>query len=388
MTTEILDSQSLDDAFALTSGGWDRTFLDLSSKCAEPICWAYGLLRYRLVTPLDPAKFDNCESQIAEIAYRAFIALTGLFAALSIVVPVALITLGIASKVLRAIGFALQEEGYTHVCGNAPETILQRQAKVMTLNACGVGGGMHYDHGGVIPWQNRLDALVEKIVGEDPDVLVLQEIYDTALAEALIEKLRERYAHFFVHLGANVMGSVGGCMVISKCAVHSFTNTSFSNNSWTLNRTFATLEIKANPQSQVPCARIIGTHLIHNSNESRRTQVREIVESIQSSAPLATVLMGDLNLERENPEEGGILDPHFEHGYTGEEPTCTNELLRQWDPALVDSECAFLDYISLYREHSPEVRLLGTHLVRTYSPDYNTRTAISDHQALSAILAW
>jgi endonuclease/exonuclease/phosphatase family metal-dependent hydrolase len=233
-----------------------------------------------------------------------------------------------------------------------------------------------------------LDAIVDKIEREDPDVLVLQEIYDTALAEGLIEKLKERYAHFFVHLGANVMGSVGGCMVISKCAVHKFTNTSFSNNSWTLNRTFATLEIKAHPQARTPCARIIGTHLIHDSNESRRTQVQEIVRSIQNSAPLPTVIMGDLNLERENPEERGILDPYFEHGYTGDEPTCTNEMLKAWDPALVYEECAFLDYISLYRGHAPEVRLLDTHLIRAYDPGYNTRTAVSDHHGLGAVLVW
>lgn len=389
MTTEILDSQSLDDAFALTSTGWDRTFLDAASKCAEPICWAYGLLRYRLVMPLDPAKFDNCESRIAEVAYRAFIALVGFFALTSsMVVPVALITLGIASKVLRVIGFALQSEGYTHVRGDAPETILQRQAKVAAWNVSGIGGGLHYDHGGLISWQNRLQAIVEKIEAEDPDVLVLQEIYDTALAEALIESLRERYAHFFIHLGANVMGSVGGCMVISKCAVHSFTNTSFSNNSWTLNRTFASLEIKANPADQVPCARIIGTHLIDDSNESRRQQVAEILESIQNSAPLPTVLMGDLNLERDRPEEGGILNPHFEHGYLGDESTFTDGMLRQWDETLADSERTFIDYISLYRVHAPEVRLLNTHLIRAYSPDFNTRTAISDHNGLSAILAW
>ncbi len=43
---------SLDD-------GWDRTFLRWGSRCADPICWAYGQLRYRLVMPLDPTKFDN-----------------------------------------------------------------------------------------------------------------------------------------------------------------------------------------------------------------------------------------------------------------------------------------------------------------------------------------
>jgi hypothetical protein len=34
-----------------------------------------------------------------------------------------------------------------------------------------------------------------------PDVLILQEVYDTALAEAIVERLNVDYAHFFAHLG-------------------------------------------------------------------------------------------------------------------------------------------------------------------------------------------
>lgn len=367
--------------------GLDRTLLDLSSKCAEPLCWAFGLLRFRVVAPLDPAKFDNCESRIVEVAYRAFIILTAALAIFTIAVPVAFIVLGIASKVLRAIGFALQKNDYTHVRGLAAEKILNHEAKVMTWNVCGIGGGMGYDHGGVIDWRSRVDAIVEKIIHEDADVLVLQEIYDTALAEAIIDKLKDQYAHFFTHLGANVMGSVGGCMVLSKCAVHRFTNTSFSNNNWTLNRTFATLEIKADPADQAPAARIIGTHLIHDDNSARRVQLNEILNSLQGAPPIPTVLMGDLNLEREQPQEGGMLDPHFEHGYIGDEPTRTNRMLKQWDESLVDPG-DFIDYISLYREHNPDVRLQDTHLVRAFDADYNTQTALSDHHGLSTRLVW
>ncbi|MBX7067606.1 MAG: endonuclease/exonuclease/phosphatase family protein [Parachlamydiales bacterium] len=367
--------------------GLDRTLLDLSSKCAEPLTWAFGLLRFRVVAPLDPSKFDNFQNKIVEVAYRAFILMGAALAIMTIVVPVAFIVLGIASKVLRAIGFALQKNNYTHVQGLAPEKILENQAKVMTWNVCGIGGGMGYDHGGVIDWRSRVDQIVEKIEAEDPDVLVLQEIYDTALAETLIEKLNERYAHFFTHLGANVMGSVGGCMVLSKCAVHRFTNTSFSNNEWTLNRTFASLEIKARPEDQVPCARIIGTHLIHDDNPARIVQLGEILDSIRNAPQIPTVLMGDLNLEREQPQEGGMLLPHFENGYQGVEPTRTNRMLKQWDEALVDPG-DFIDYISLYREHGPDVSLQNTHLVRAYDPDYNTKTALSDHNGLSALLVW
>jgi endonuclease/exonuclease/phosphatase family metal-dependent hydrolase len=366
---------------------WDRSLLDYSSKCAEPLVWAYGLLRYRLVAPLDPAKFDNCQSKIAEIALRTFIVLAGAFSIATGILPAAAIILGIASKVLRAVGFALQKDNYTHVRGTGSEKVLlNHNAKVMTWNICGIGGGMNYDHGGVVDFRLRLNGIVDKIATEDPDVLVLEEVYDTALAEALIERLGSRYAHFFTHLGANTMGSVGGLMVLSKCAVHRFSNSSFTNNHWTLNRTFASLEIKASPEDNQPCARIIGTHFIHDNNDNRMAQLQQVVESLKKPSPLPTILMGDLNLERDLPEEGGVLAPYLEHGYLGEEPTATNQMLKQWDPS-VDDSTQFIDYISLFKGHPPNVQLENVHLIKAYEADFNTRTALSDHNALAAVLS-
>lgn len=375
--------------------GWDRTFLDLSSKAAEPICWAFGVLRYRMVAPIDPKKFNNCESKIAEIATRILIALTALVAIVPILFTA--ILLGIASKVFRAIGFALQSDHYTHVRGKAPEKSLDNDAKILTWNLCGIGGGMHYDHGGVNHWRLRVDTLVEKILAENPDVLVLQEIYDTALAEALIEKLGPHYAHFFTHLGANTMGSVGGEMVITKCAVHRFTNTSFENNDWQLNRTFTTIDIKAKPEDALPCARIIGTHLIHDDNSKRMAQVAQIVDSVaRETLALPTLLAGDLNMQRDTPEQGGTLEPYLIHSYQAAEPTRTGKLVLQWDPSLKEMTSETIDYISLFKRHLPDgrqlpvidenIQMVDTHLVRAFDETYNTKTALSDHHGLATIL--
>ncbi len=366
--------------------GWDRTFLDISSKLAEPICWAYGLLRYRMVSPLD--KFDSHANKIVEIATRAFIAITAIFALVTLVIPIVFIALGLASKITRAIGFALQKDNYTHIRGQLPEKTLDGEAKILTWNICGIGGGMHYDHGGVISWRSRLEWIVGKIQKEDPDVLVLQEIYDTALLEALIAKLGPQYAHFFAHLGPNVMGSVSGELVITKCAVNRFTSTSFENNDWTLNRTFTTLDIKAKPSDLLPAARIVGTHLIHDDNAKRMVQVAQVVHSLaKETLQLPTVLAGDLNLEREKADEGRVLDRHFIHGYQGTEPTCTNELVRQWDPKKWGTPGETIDYISLFRNNI-DAQLVNTRMIKAYTDDYNTRTALSDHNALVSTLRW
>jgi endonuclease/exonuclease/phosphatase family metal-dependent hydrolase len=365
--------------------GWDRNFLNYSSICAEPICWAYGLLRYRLVMPLDPEKFDHCQSKISEIAYRVSIVLVACIFFSSLVLPFAAMILGTASKVLRSIGFALQKNNFTHVRGSAPEKILnQNEVKIMTWNICGIGGGMNYDHGGVIDYRLRLPGIVEKIRSEDPDVLVLQEVYDTALAEALIRELPE-YAHYFIHLGANVMGSVGGGMVLSKCAVQSFTNTSFDSNQWSLNRTASILKIKSRPEDQHASACLIGTHLIHDDNNRRKKQFDQILKEIKNEAQIPIVLMGDLNLERDNPDEGGMLAPYLDHGYLGKEPTRTNHMLKQWNKSLSDPG-DYIDYISLFKNHPPGVQLVNTHLVKAFSDDFDTKTALSDHHGLVAVL--
>ena len=379
--------------------GWDRTFLDLSSRMSEPFCAAWHLLCFRLVAPLDPQKFENCTLVTNEVATRTLIGLgASLGAILTCLAPIPLISsvlvLGVGSKIFRSIGFALQKEGYTHIRGIVPEKPLDPQdlqVKVMSWNICGIGGGMSLDHGGVTHWRSRLGPIVEKIKAEDPDVLILQEVYDAALAEALVDRLKSDYAHFFTHLGPNVWGSVGGCMVISKCAVHRFSHTSFANNQWTLNRGVASLELKATSEEALPCARVLGTHLIHGDKpldqKHRMEQVAQIVNHVARQAlAVPTVLAGDLNMERDL-EEGKILSAHLHHGYLGAEPTCTNRLVAQWDREAKSVWGETIDYVSLFKDRLVEgVTLENGHLVKAFNDSYDTKTALSDHHGVAVVI--
>lgn len=383
--------------------GWDRPFLNLSSTLSEPFCMAWNLFCYRLVAPLDPQKFENCTTKAKEIATRTLILVGTIFSGfLTYAMPMdvlgSIAVLGMGSRIFRAIGFAMQKGGYTYVRGRAPEKSLNPQdpqIKIMSWNICGIGGGMSLDHGGVVHWRYRLNQIVEKIQTEDPDVLIVQEVYDTALAEALIQKLQSDYAHFFVHLGPNTWGCVGGCMILSKCAVHHFSHTSFDNNDWTLNRGFESLEIKTTPRDTVPFIRIIGTHLIHGDQpqdkQHRMQQVLQIVNHVahQRSA-LTTVLAGDLNMERDG-KEGLFLSSYLEHSYQGFEPTCTNRLTAQWDDKIRSVWEETIDYISLLKnemttEDAQGAILENAHLVKAFDTTYNTKTALSDHHGLSVLI--
>lgn len=364
----------------------DRAFLNLSSKMSEPLCEGYRLFRYGLVTPLE---FFN--SVTNEVAKRVLICAGALLACKLIrTYPIPLLTgvasIGIAGKILRAVGFALQNHRFTHVLGQASEKKLSASLKLMTWNICGLAGGFSLDHGGVLPWRDRFDEIIQTIQTVDPDVLIFQEIVDTELAEAIIAKLQINYAHFFLHLGSSIWGVGSGLMVLTKCPVHDFQFTSFTNNDWTLHRGFATLELKKSKDDDQPCIRILGTHLLHGkpniAHANRMQQISEMIQSItQKTLKLPTIIAGDLNIERDL-RDGKELKQLLHHGYVGREPTCTNQFLAIWNQkaALAFPE-ETVDYISAVKD-SPPVIFQDVHLVHAFEQD--VRRARSDHHAIVA----
>ncbi len=376
---------------SISTAGWDRSFLYASSVLAEPFCKAYELIRYRLLGPIDSEKFSNYPI-IQEIAFRAIIGLAAVLTIyLAVLFPITfaatVLTLGIMVKILRAIGFALQENGYTHVKTRAPEIPLGNRTTALTQNFCGPEGGMHYDRGGVVSWTDRIDEFVAMLRKKLPHIIILQEIYSTTLAEALVEKLGDIYAHFFMHLGANVMGSVGGVMMITDHPVDAFSNISFDNNDWTLNRTFAVMDIGR--------LRMIGTHLIHGSEDSleaRKAQVAQITNFIADQEEgKITVIGADFNIERD--EEGlEILTPYLEHGYKEMKPTCTSRLTEQWHGIAQEEE--LIDNISQVKavplpdgRRLPvfeEFRIEEVEIVPAFDDTYNTKKAQSDHHGIWA----
>jgi exonuclease III len=373
----------------ISTAGLDRTFLYASSILNGPFCKTYELLRYRLFGTMDSEKFSNF-SVVQEVAFRALIVVGALFTlALAVLFPIAflatVLTLGTLSKILRAIGFALQENGYTHVKTDAPEVPMGERTTIAMQNFCGMEGGMHYDRGGVVQWNDRIDGFVDMLREKRPHVIIIQEVYTTTFAEALVEKLGDIYPHFFMHLGANVMGSVGGVMMITDHPVDSFTNISFENNDWTLNRTFAAMDIGN--------LRIIGTHLIHGGDhEGRKAQVEQMMQYIADQSDGKINIIGaDFNIERD--KEGlDILAPYLEHGYTGMEPTCTSKMTEQWTGVAEPDE--LIDNISQVKPVElpngqrlhvfEEFRIEEVEILPAFDDTYDTKKSRSDHHGMLA----
>ena len=382
-------------SISLLDDGWDRTFLKLSSYCAEPLCWAYGMIRYKLIMTLDPDKFDNSSSKIVEIGKRVLIGVGAFFAftfGIGVTLP-AILTLGCASKLLRAIGFALQKNNYTHIVTGTPEEVVEGPLKVVTINLLGVAGRLHLDHGGVNAFNERLQTLVKHIRESKAHVVILEEVYDTLVMEALCRELGGEFAHIFAHMGQSAMGSAGGLMVLSKCAVHRFDNEDFDNSTWQLRRGFATIEVKRRPEDRLPCARVIGIHLIHNDESKREEQVAQIINGVaRRTLSLPTIVAGDSNVERDS-KEGELLKKYLQHGYLGDRPTCTNKMTAQWYGTEPSGPDEIIDIISLVKRAAlPDGRVLpvvdagismkNCRIIELFDSKYDTKTAASDHNGL------
>lgn len=396
----ISDISEIDES----TGGWDRTLLNISSWMTEPICRASELF-YRTIAPLAPSKFDFCSTKTKEVGVRSLI-VGGAIASgcLISLAPIAILSAmavwGVASKVFRSVGFALQKNGYTHVRGEAAEETANGRISAMTYNVGGIAGGMSYDHCGLPHWRDRIDGIEANVRSaipsrnpqakpQVPRVLVFQEIYDTALAEEIIKRFSKDYAHIFIHLGSNTMGSVGGCIMLTNLAVESFKSTSFVNNTWKINQTFASLKVKASPQDKEPCAAFIGTHLIWNSKEGRKVQIDQIKKSIQNDkSNIPTVLLGDFNVNLKNGPESPVLLDDFTASYTGDEPTCTNGLVDQWSKGakgVLSGE--YVDNILLAKGKGGH--LSKSHLVNSFdSEKLDTAHSQSDHNAVVGELTY
>lgn len=374
------------------SSGWDRTFLDLSTKLAEPLCAAFGILGYRLIAPLEPNVFENCTTSVHEIALRALI-LCAVGIAVKACMHWPLVSLCVTASLLigwvtlRTVGFALQgARGYSAIhFRNAEQSFDAQnpQLKILTWNICSFAGRLSLSFGGMNPWQTRVDALVEKMRAENPDVIILQEVFDVALAEVLIKKLKDVYPHFYTHLGPNPLCLTSGQMVITRCIPHSFSFTSFTNNGGAMHRGFAALELKAQPEDSQSSLRIITMHLDAEDQNKRIVQGKQIKAKQEELSVLATVCVGDLNTEP--GQLSTVLDGCCVIPSAARKPTCTNAFTYKWKGKVTGPMEETIDHI-LVCQNAHSARIGVKYLPSIKAIDPTTNKPISDHDGVVALI--
>ena len=272
-------------------------------------------------------------------------------------------------------------------------------------------------YGGLLPWRVRIDAIADKFKMLDPDILFLQEVYDVHALDALRDRLRHNYAHFYGNVTPKLCGfsheslyPSSGLAVISKFRL---VNVRFEPYRYVTHEDkpsgFDRLKVFGFDRNygifhcdvmniQEKLAHIATTHENPFYADIREKQTQQIVESFQketaSNPKIPLILCGDLNIERGDMNEGGerLIKEHFIDLCKKEGPTWYefgNHWAHKWHgtnaekflnprptPWMVDRSLLWQPCAVNHPSFSMEVDRVNMH------DNVNPETALTDHHAV------
>lgn len=332
-----------------------------------------------VMTPIRPGKDGNSAYYAIELITRIFITT---FSLLTSPLTIGLALVGAACE---KIGDVIKQTPYTHWKGKAIEKVEGEKRKLLTLNACMLWGGLPIPLGGMRSPNARIAELSKKILTENPDIIVMQEMaYDPSYR--LYHQLKDHYAHFFVRIGPNPPLMESGLFVASKYKVLNAGFIPFPGQLG-INRGAFWIE--------TPNSFVFTTHLEFGDEktgrEKRKAQLELIMKQIEECKKQKTCyLMGDLNLDRSKTDEYFALgipekfhDPYLAKypKISEESSTCTNAIETYvlgksppQDPWELD------DYALLAKKEHDRIDL-QVELMQTYD-DQEPYQALSDHRGI------
>ncbi|HSX13100.1 MAG TPA: endonuclease/exonuclease/phosphatase family protein [Chlamydiales bacterium] len=366
----------------------------------KPMWWTTEQV-LRIVMPIIPGKYDQCTDKTDEIIYRI---LKGFIAIPSITVT---IPLGFASCIPRFIGTCLQKEDFVHLKGNieVSPSFLKKKFTVLSMNICGMPGGLSLIFGGVPPLNSRISRIVERILAANADVVLLQEVHDEDGAYELYDRLKNKYSDFYLNIGTQATTLNSG---LFACIKSKTVNPSFSSfkeiegshrsvNKGCFNFTIGSKE--------APIAHIFHAHLqpspddmnpTSSEKKTRQLELQHILRKMHSipnrmfDAPI--VLAGDMNIAYGSEEyNDSILSNHFITSYdeSGFQETCAISFTQYvWTYSsekrnLLDRDrCITLDYtVVLKQDQDIQEHKVETFLAKTFDTS-KPELALSDHNAI------
>jgi exonuclease III len=304
-----------------------------------------------------------------------------------------------AGILLRATAIAVQNEPYLYFPGNALEKSPGRSFSLLSWNVCFVGGGYSITNGGVSPWSQRIDGVVEAIRAQDADVVCLYETFDTRSAFELHNRLKDQYAHFYFNIGPKAVGVSSGIFVASKFPIENpqftpFTDAALVGRTKNAEKGVFSFDLKDGESS---FARIHATHMQHSEEcdsptpeeiEARDLEMEIILKQIEQQYDhhLITLLAGDWNLDDVEYENSSWKN-HFDRGerhFNGEYTWGGDQFCATLEKKSV-SKPLNLDHTALHKQSSSAT--LETYLVETgYDATVYTESALSDHRGLYSIV--
>jgi hypothetical protein len=110
---------------------------------------------------------------------------------------------------------ALSSSHATYFRGTDVSASKNSPYSILTLNACMMDRDLPTRYGGMTPADERIDRLADFILREDPDIFLGQEIMSNA-GQKLYERLKDKYAHFWIGIGKIPGKEESGLFVASK----------------------------------------------------------------------------------------------------------------------------------------------------------------------------
>ncbi len=287
----------------------------------------------------------------------------------------------------------------------ATETL--SEVRVLTANIACFPGKLSYMFGGVAPWKDRIDGLLDIFRAANAQILCLQEVWDPEAMRAFADRLKNDYAFFVYDCGdpagtvkVNKMGYSSGLFLASKMPLDTVVFSKFPRS--LPEGSNRGMLIATCPVGQTHFA-LINTHLQHGdsrqlelSHEIRKEQLllcyATLQEQISKTLPGKSwgCVAGDFNIDANSKEfqESG-LSRLFSIPYAKqpslEKPTWTdyfNDLvttpLDQRSSVIPIYE--LIDYC-VQPTLSPNPAIPEQKLIPLYNIQKPTE-ALSDHQAL------
>lgn len=277
-----------------------RSAFQIASYLTDPVCRAHeSFWRARVVSAANPEA-----RKVANAVRKCFLYLAAVaFAVLALFTTLP----GVA---LRGAAARLQNRPFLFEKGAAGKSLPDNSTfTLLSWNICCVAGGYPITDGGVTPWRDRIDALVDRILTREADINCLYETFDTASALLLASKLKESgYAHIYYNIGPQAVGVSSGILVASKYEIANPEFDLFPQDSLVGRTKYAAKGVFAFDlvSRGKDFARIFATHLQHSEEpqfptpeeiEARKKQMEIIVSKVDQVRGKCLVVTGDLNLD-------------------------------------------------------------------------------------------
>ncbi len=354
----------------------DALLFEAASTLTDPICNAHEAFRRSQV--------------VSEIAKKIFLWLSALvFAFLALFTTLPGIALRGAVSWLKTVPYL------SEIAGEGIQLPANRSFSLFSWNVCCVAGGYTITDGGVIPWKERIDAIVKKIIEKEGDVNCLYELFDFHAAQYITEKLKEAgYTQFYYNIGPQGLGVSSGMLVASKYKIErpefeSFPKETLVGRTQFANKGVFSFDLLSNEKT---FARIYATHLQHSELpefptqeevQGRKKQMEMLIDRISKIRDRCLVVTGDLNLDDAEYRESQwhyhfLKDEAMKEKTWGGDEYCAKLMEKPVSGPLN------LDYTLVWQGTAQRIQsvLVGTGY---FAPEFRV-DALSDHAGVFSII--